>query len=381
MIIINIKIYPNMLKYLVEQVENSETNDEINEIVTSWINETKIPNLTSIRKVSKSLNIPFGYFFLKNPPNENKIITEFRTFNNKKLDTFSSELRDTVIYMQQIQNWMSDYNRANFSLVYKQVLNREMSILEAANIIRDKLDLPYDWMFKNKDTGSAFKYIRQVCGNNNVLVMLNSTIEHHNNRKLDLGEFRAFILLDPYAPLIFINSRDTETGRLFSILHELVHLFLNENYLYNENEINIDDRNDEFFCNEVAAELLVPETLLKENFDLRNNNLDQEISRLARVFNCSKFVILNRLKNLKMILNSDFYNLLKIYKNIVTETNKTKGDGHPPYSVVKKFKYDSNFVNAINQSVLEGQTSITDALDLTKTNLKTFDELVNNKNV
>ena len=35
-----------------------------------------------------------------------------------------------------------------------------------------------------------------------------------------------FTLIDAYAPLIFINAADSESGRVFSLLHEFVHIVI-----------------------------------------------------------------------------------------------------------------------------------------------------------
>src|SRR5699024_3555380 len=65
-----------------------------------------------------------------------------------------------------------------------------------------------------------------------------------------------------YAPLIFINNNDTLNGKTFSLLHELVHVFMGQASFYNENislRKNKYENENEVFSNAVAAEILLPQ--------------------------------------------------------------------------------------------------------------------------
>lgn len=89
--------------------------------------------------------------------------------------------------------------------------------------------------------------------------MMNGIVGSNTHRSLDINEFRAFTMIDKYAPLIFINANDSSNGRLFSLAHEMTHIWLGVNSFCNDYQHPISGISSlEVLCNAVAAELLVP---------------------------------------------------------------------------------------------------------------------------
>ena len=80
---------------------------------------------------------------------------------------------------------------------------------------------------------------------------------------LDLNEFRGFALSNEYAPLIFINSKDTDAARSFTLLHELAHIAIGKSGLSND----LYEHQVEQWCNKVAAEVLIPKDSLQRNYE------------------------------------------------------------------------------------------------------------------
>lgn len=101
--------------------------------------------------------------------------------------------------------------------------------------------------------------LRKHCTEAGIIVMLNGTVEDNTHRPLDPHEFRAFALIDEYAPLIFINRADSINGQIFSLAHEIAHIWLGKEEIYNDEYQQTDNSPIEVLCNAVAAELLVPQ--------------------------------------------------------------------------------------------------------------------------
>ena len=102
-------------------------------------------------------------------------------------------------------------------------------------------------------------------------------------------------LVSKYAPLIFINSCDSDNGKLFSILHELAHVWVGENSFYNAPiHANLENREVEKFCNAVAAEILIPTQMFLQKWDSNQDKILYKLEKIAKTFRCSRFVVVRK---------------------------------------------------------------------------------------
>ena len=283
--------------------------------------------------------------------------------------------------MLNVQNWMAEYNRETLGLEPLSFVgryNENNSPMEIAIDIRNELELSEDFFTQEKSSESCFSYLRKRISESGILVMKNAVVGSNTHRKLDIKEFRAFTIINNYAPLIFINGNDTKTGKLFSLAHELAHTWIGSNSLFNDLYSNLSVSKSEQICNAVAAKILVPISIFKNKWTELNFNLIDKISSLADVFHCSKLVIARRALDLKFINQktyTDIQSQTKTQFEILPPDSKSKFRGGSFYKTLKS-NWDKNFILALDYSTKEGKTSYLDAYRLTGFKSKTFQNLV-----
>ena len=381
---VSVEISPAVLAWVGQQI-SAKNDTKITSLLSRWMNKEEKPNTKTIRRVSQATHIPFGYFFLKYPPQEECDLIHCRTINSTSIKPQSRDFIDIYNSMLNVQNWMADYNRETLGLEPLSFVgryNENNSPMEIAIDIRHELELSEDFFTREKSSESCFNHLRKRISESGILVMKNAVVGSNTHRKLDIKEFRAFTIINNYAPLIFINGNDTKTGKLFSLAHELAHIWIGSNNLFNDMYFNLHVSKSEQICNAVAAEILVPISIFKCKWTELNVNSVAKISILADVFHCSKLVIARRALDLKFINQ-------KTYADIQSQT-RTQFETSPPDSKSKfgggsfyntlKSNWDKNFILALDYSTKAGNTPYLDAYRLTGFKSNTFQNLVEQLN-
>lgn len=379
-----IKISKNVLEWI-----NTKYAKKIGTAYKSfllWLNGEKDPTTKQAISLFNKLNLPIRYMFLSEPPKEELKLVEFRTIDSQKLvDSPSRELIDLYNNMSEIQDWMVDYSIFNELEPLSFVkccdgINDKYSI---AKIIMEVMRFSYEDLDKTSDSRILFNFIRKKCEEIGIIVMMNGVIGSNTHRKLDINEFRAFSMADKYAPLIFINSDDSLNARLFSLLHEIVHIFIGVDSLYNIHDYNsISVSNIEILCNAVAAEILIPDEYIKNEYKKINNqnkNIYNIINELKQVFLGSEYVLIRKLYDNKLISKDNYNTLIDKYKQeYVEQSKKKKKSKGGDYHTTLKTKIDGRLAVALNSSAENGFISYVDVYRMTYTNRNTFDRLIKN---
>ena len=284
--------------------------------------------------------------------------------------------------MSSVQEWMVEYNKDNGASGYVFVGSVKISdgVAFTADVIRQELGLTLNWFDNSKSSVEAFRSLRNSIMNLGVLVMMNGVVGNNTHRTLSVEEFRAFTLIDPYAPLIFINSRDTENGKLFSLLHELVHVWIGKdsfyNYIYGASQ---KASKEEQFCNAVAAEILVPDSIFSTEWSKQSGSTENTISELGKRFVCSRFVLLRKALDIGKIDQREYGRLLNLFQKqfrAAKDQKQEKGSGGGDFYRTLRAKWDKRFIQALYASAQSGRTQYRDVYRLTNTTGKTFHELV-----
>ncbi|MDI6619350.1 MAG: ImmA/IrrE family metallo-endopeptidase [Clostridiales bacterium] len=380
---ITVNIAPEVMNWVMQRVEVEKISMPLFNNIQQWKTGNKKPTFNQVEKLSKATNIPLGYFFLKNPPKEDLPILKCRTIDSLKSQNPSRNLIDTVHSMENIQEWMRNYLIASDStkldFIGSQKCNK--SAHKIAATMHEYLGLAVDWFTHEQNVWESFKEIRTRAQSLGVIVMMNGIVENNTRRKLEIDEFRAFTLIDDYVPLIFINSNDSKNGKLFSLVHEMAHIWLGINNFFNDRYSMASNVSDtETLCNAIAGEFLVPQSLFTQKWKEQSekNNIEKKISSLAYYFKCGMTVIARKAL-INTYIGKEEYNKLVQEAVIHFNENKNKSKNNETggnYYNAMITKIDNRFLNALANSVQEGKTLYSDAFRLTNTNRNTFKALV-----
>lgn len=375
---VNVNIQPAIISWALSQTSEEKLGTKLVDNIKHWLDGTKSPTFNQIEDFSKKSHIPLGYFFLQTPPIEQISLLEYRTLDSIQLTNPSRNLIDTIHDMEAVQEWMVNYrkewNYDTISIVGSLKGITDISVI--ADTIRKDLGLNIEWYKDCGNPSEAFNKVRGLLEECGIVVMMNGIVGKNTHRALDVNEFRAFAMVNEWAPLIFINGADSAGGRLFSLFHELVHLWIGENDLYNDTKYSANGiKPIEVTCNAVAGALMVPKTVFLEKWNNNtNDDIHEKIKKLARMFRCSSSVIARRALDNKKI-DQNVYNMViadAIEAYIQTKQEKSSGGD---YYRVARSKLDGVFVRALCESVNSGRTSFTEAYRLTNTTSKTFSEV------
>ena len=375
---VNVNIQPAIISWALSQTSEEKLGTKLVDNIKHWLDGTKSPTFNQIEDFSKKSHIPLGYFFLQTPPIEQISLLEYRTLDSIQLTNPSRNLIDTIHDMEAVQEWMVNYrkewNYDTISIVGSLKGITDISVI--ADTIRKDLGLNIEWYKDCGNPSEAFNKVRGLLEECGIVVMMNGIVGKNTHRALDVNEFRAFAMVNEWAPLIFINGADSAGGRLFSLFHELVHLWIGENDLYNDTKYSANGiKPIEVTCNAVAGALMVPKTVFLEKWNNNtNDDIHEKIKELARMFRCSSSVFARRALDNKKI-DQNVYNMViadAIEAYIQTKQEKSSGGD---YYRVARSKLDGVFVRALCESVNSGRTSFTEAYRLTNTTSKTFSEV------
>lgn len=331
-----------------------------------WDNGTK-PTLNQVSKMSKDLNVPFGYFFLSVPYKNSVDSLAFRTFGSKARKEMSPNLRDTVNNMEVIQEWLrneiTDEEFATSPIA--GILNEYDSILSASQKLRTLLNIDIDW-YRKVDKTKVYSFLREKVGRKQVFVFESGIVGSNTRKTLDINEFRAFALYDTYVPLVFINTSDYIQAKSFSLLHEIVHIAIGQNDLMAGEYIE-----EENFCNSVAAEIMVPTKKFEEFWTYKEGDPIDKLAIASSFFKCSISVVTLKAYRLGFI-NQD---ICAKHLHNISQIAKKENKGGNFYNNVS-VRLDHNFLSLLFTSVHEGKTRYTDAYRMTGCWGKTFNRLM-----
>jgi Zn-dependent peptidase ImmA (M78 family)/transcriptional regulator with XRE-family HTH domain len=345
--------------------------------LADWESGTASPTLKQLEDFANTTHTPVGYFFLPEPPDIPLPLPDFRTRREETVRQPSPDLLDTIFLSEQRQEWYRDYARINNDgpVEFVGSITTATGVGAAAAGMREVLG--FEVGERGATWSESFRRLADQAEDLGILVMVNGVVGSNTHRHLDPGEFLGFALVDEYAPAVFVNGASTKAAQIFTLTHELVHIWLGQSALDDADAGDLGPARDNEFerwCDEVAAEILVPLDALTQQYQ-RAAELTGELDRLARSFKVSTLVILRRIRDAGYLDSEQYWGAYQAELARVRALTGEAGSGGNFYNT-QPVRTSKRFARAIITSTLEGQTLYGDAFQLLGfKKVSTFNEL------
>ncbi len=342
-----------------------------------WLSGERQPTLRELELFARKTMTPIGYLFLEKPPDERLTIPDFRTMGDTPIDRLSPNLIDTIQDMQRRQAWMREYliNDGQLPLEFVGSAEHAQNTESLAAKIRETLGLNADWADQQGTWEDALRTLRNSAERIGLLVATSSVVRLNNHRPLDPEEFRGFVLCDEHAPLIFVNGADSKSAQMFTLAHELVHVWVGSDGLFNLIQTMPHNDATERFCNRTAAEFLVPGHKLRERWDEVKEQVNP-FKTIARWFKVSPVAAARRALDLGLIRKARFF---EFYEQDQREFQQRKAEekqrdrkGGPNFYDVQDLRLGKRFAYAVVRATHEGRLLYREAYQLTDLKGETF---------
>lgn len=380
-------ITPNVLKWARESAKMSEETAAAKASVTvdrlqEWESGTSQPTIKQAQTLAKAYKRPFALFFLPEIPRDFQPLQDFRKSGSKALTTSSIFI---IREIQQKQAWISDAYADNdeIKLPFVGRFNINSDPQAVAQDILKTLDIHPD-RYKSENPIKEWIDAAETKG-----IFVSRTSFIHSRLKLDSEELQGFAISDPYAPFVFVNSDDWNAPQLFTLLHEIAHIWIAETGISNDVEPDIKNKEKfhpvELFCNEVAANALMPKDIIL-NFGNQIYQDSKEVFKTAKLLGVSSFALLVRALNLGLIsvpvyqklkkqADVDFSEYLKREAEKTAKQKEKDNPGGPNYFLLLLNRNSRLFTQTVLDAFRGGSIEPTLASNLLNVQINKFQKL------
>jgi Zn-dependent peptidase ImmA (M78 family)/transcriptional regulator with XRE-family HTH domain len=349
-----------------------------------WEKGIETPTFPQLEKLAKAYRRPVLTFFLTERPTKETLLKDFRTIGDKAIDSdaFSSEFSALLRQTEALQISLRDIIEAsnNKRLEYVGSTNINIPSIKVAQAIRDTLKYPLE-VQKKARRDQVFNDIRNKAGEIGIFILLQGNL---GSWQTDITPevFRGISFSDELAPLIIVNPNDTKAAMIFTLIHELCHIWLGDTGISNLNTLNIQSKSDfenELFCNQVAAEFLVPKIDLDNEWNrVRFMSISSRIEHFSESYNVSKIVIARRILDLGYIDEKTYWGYFNEFQQ---EWEKIKEILHNkknkvPYAIRARSRLGGRLINTVIGAAREGRISELDASRLLNVKINNFSKIV-----
>lgn len=283
------------------------------EHVASWERGEAFPPFPKAQDLARKLRVPFGFLFLSRPPADETPIPDLRTVQEDEPHTPSPDFLDLLNDVLIKKDWYREYLEE--SRAKKPDIVGRFRLASGVDRVAADLAKSLAVAQLRAQSNSWDEFLRRFVRNaeaNGILVMRSGIVGGNTRRKLSVSEFRGFAISDELAPVVFINGRDARAAQIFTLAHELAHIWIGESGISNPDPRRTPEEQKnaiERFCNAVAAEVLVPAADFERAWPAAQPD-ERDLQKLAARYRVSVMVILRRGYEIGALGKDDFFKLV-----------------------------------------------------------------------
>jgi Zn-dependent peptidase ImmA (M78 family) len=371
---VRVPIKNNLLTWAIERAGYAVEAFLVREPDTAkWMAGEKEPTLKQLEAFARKVHVPFGYLLLQEPPEEPAVLPLFRTAGGAGV--IPPAVRDTINMVQRRQEWLAEYLQENgeepLSYVSSMAGVEDKNVLALAmrNVLGYKPDAPIG----GGSFGETLKTLAERIEDAGTQVIFNGVVGNNNKRPIPVNVCRGFVLVNPYAPFIFVNNGDAKAAQLFTLAHEFAHILIGREGIVDLVDMLPADDPLERLCNAAAAEFLVPANQLRKQWATAVG-----IGDVAKYFGVSQIVIGRRLLDLQVWDKDTFFSFYNVQKDRwAAHKEKTGTTTGGNFYATTAMRIGKSFLGYVDRAAKTGQLPYRQAYNLVDLKRGTYDELIN----
>ncbi len=342
-----IDIKPAVLQWALDSAEDSRRRvTEQRTQVQSWIAETKKPTFNQLVALAKDLAVPFGYLLLDEPPVRDFTQAYFRKGVRADSSALSANAKALVLDTDQKSDWAESYllDAGHDPLTFVGSVSLADDPQEVAKAMRSVIAYSSSWTASTSSWSQARLEFIKAIEEAGIFVVASGGVGNNTHRTIDPEELNGFAIVRPRAPFVFVNSADFVARQIFTLAHELVHVWLGDTVIdaVSFESLSASDETEEF-CNEVASYFLAPPEEIEQRFKLGTS-----LAEIAEIFKVSAFAVNRALLGRGLIDDATYFGNLRDLRDAISP--KTKGVGGGDYYATAAVRSSKRFVGLLRNA-------------------------------
>lgn len=297
------------------------------------------PSYPQLERLANYYNKPLFFFFSNSISFESNMLqAAFRSLEQQSGEFLSKPTRELLekanLYRINLLELFAEDSHIHFSEIIKECREDDDLIGTLRKVLNFDLDTQKNFLYPEE----MLEYLRDKLFDNGVYVFKDS---------FKNDDISGVCIYDDEFPIILLNNKMSFKRQVFTLFHEIYHIYLKEA------DIDLTNRNEETKCNEFASDFLIPIDDLLKQIELIDDLEDiNELDDLAKKYNVSRDALMYKLVKLEYLEN-DFWK-----RNCIGPFRNNNSSGGNFYYT--KISYLGNsYLNKVFRSYYSGEISKT----------------------